>query len=101
MSNFTGLHIGLSGIRAGQTGFETAADSVANANTPGYTRQRAAFDRQDISDEAWGVETELTGVDDTDRAEDLLDLQIQEMVLLSVLDHMPRALPRSLTTFLR
>lgn len=38
--SFVGLYTGLSGIRAAQTGLDTASNNVANANTPGYTRQR-------------------------------------------------------------
>lgn len=37
---FQGLQIALTGIRAGQVGLDTASNNVANANTPGYTRQR-------------------------------------------------------------
>jgi len=37
---FEGLQIALTGIRANQTALDTAANNVANANTPGYTRQR-------------------------------------------------------------
>lgn len=37
---FEGLQIALTGIRAGQVGIDTAANNVANANTPGFTRQR-------------------------------------------------------------
>ena len=40
MSSFLGLHTSLTGIRAGQRGLDTASHNVANANTPGYTRQR-------------------------------------------------------------
>ena len=40
MSTFIGLHTALTGIRAGQRGLDTASHNVANANTPGYTRQR-------------------------------------------------------------
>jgi flagellar hook-associated protein 1 len=40
VSSFIGLHTALSGIRAGQIGLDTAGHNVANANTPGYTRQR-------------------------------------------------------------
>lgn len=40
MTSFLSLHTALSGIRAGQTGLDTAAHNVANASTPGYTRQR-------------------------------------------------------------
>lgn len=37
---FEGLHIAVSGIRAAQFGLDTAANNIANASTPGYTRQR-------------------------------------------------------------
>ena len=38
--SFVGLYTGLSGIRASQTGIDTASHNIANANTDGYTRQR-------------------------------------------------------------
>ncbi|MFP4235118.1 MAG: flagellar hook-associated protein FlgK [Nitriliruptoraceae bacterium] len=38
--SFVGLYTGLSGIRAGQAGLDTASNNIANANTAGYTRQR-------------------------------------------------------------
>lgn len=37
---FVGLYTGLSGIRAAQAGLDISAHNIANANTPGYTRQR-------------------------------------------------------------
>jgi flagellar hook-associated protein FlgK len=37
---FVGLYTGLSGIRAAQAGLDVSAHNIANANTPGYTRQR-------------------------------------------------------------
>lgn len=40
MSGFVGLHTALTGIRAAQVGLDTASHNVANAHTPGYTRQR-------------------------------------------------------------
>jgi flagellar hook-associated protein 1 len=40
MSNFVSLNTALTGIRAAQVGLDTASHNVANANTPGYTRQR-------------------------------------------------------------
>ena len=40
---FVGLYTGASGIRAAQMGLDTAANNIANANTPGYTRQRVEF----------------------------------------------------------
>lgn len=38
--SFVTLHTGLSGLRAAQAGVDTTAHNVANAATPGYTRQR-------------------------------------------------------------
>lgn len=40
MGSFVGLYTGLSGIQAAQAGLDTTSHNVANANTPGYTRQR-------------------------------------------------------------
>lgn len=40
MSSFTGLYTGLSGIQAAQRGLDITTHNVANASTPGYTRQR-------------------------------------------------------------
>ena len=37
---FQGLQISLTGIRAAQAGLDTASNNIANAGTPGYTRQR-------------------------------------------------------------
>lgn len=40
MSNFVSLNTALSGLRAAQLGLDTASHNVANANAPGFTRQR-------------------------------------------------------------
>jgi flagellar hook-associated protein 1 FlgK len=40
MSDFSALHVALSGLRAAQLGMNTASHNVANAGTPGFTRQR-------------------------------------------------------------
>lgn len=40
MASFVGLYTGLSAIQAAQVGIDTTSHNVANANTPGYTRQR-------------------------------------------------------------
>lgn len=40
MSDFSALHVALSGLRAAQTGIDLTSHNVANAATPGYTRQR-------------------------------------------------------------
>lgn len=41
--SFVGLFTGLSGVRAGQVGIDTASNNVANANSAGYTRQRVSL----------------------------------------------------------
>lgn len=40
MSLFVGLNTGLTAIRAARAGLDTATHNIANAHTPGYTRQR-------------------------------------------------------------
>lgn len=40
MSNMVGLNTALTGIRAAQVGLDTTSHNIANANNPGYTRQR-------------------------------------------------------------
>lgn len=43
MSNFASLHTALTGLRGAQVGLDTASHNIANANTPGFTRQRVVF----------------------------------------------------------
>lgn len=38
--SFVSLHTSLSGIRAARVGMDTTSHNIANANTPGHTRQR-------------------------------------------------------------
>jgi flagellar hook-associated protein 1 FlgK len=40
MTDFSALHVALSGLRAAQVAMDTASHNVSNANTPGFTRQR-------------------------------------------------------------
>ncbi len=40
---FTGLSTALRGLEANQAGIDVTGHNIANANTPGYTRQRADF----------------------------------------------------------
>ena len=37
--SFTGLQTALSGLEASQAAIDTTGENIANANTPGYTRQ--------------------------------------------------------------
>jgi flagellar hook-associated protein 1 FlgK len=89
-SPFFGLDIGVSGLRAAQQMLDTAAHNVANANTPGYSRQRVrliesapytfpAFNRSGIPGQIGsGVTVQsITRVRDT-----FLDLQVQAQTAL-------------------
>ena len=40
MSDFSALHVAMSGLKAAQLKMDTASNNIANANTVGYTRQR-------------------------------------------------------------
>lgn len=84
-SPFFGLDIGASGLRAAQQQLDTAAHNVANASTPGYSRQRVtlveappytfpAFDRSGLPGQIGaGVNVvAITRVRDT-----FLDTQVQ------------------------
>lgn len=42
-STFFGINIGLRGLQAQQKGLEVSSHNIANANSPGYTRQRAVM----------------------------------------------------------
>ncbi|WP_336921763.1 flagellar hook-associated protein FlgK [Aquipuribacter sp. SD81] len=44
MSSFAGLHTALSGLVAQRYGLDVTGANVANANTPGYSRQRVVMD---------------------------------------------------------
>ncbi len=44
MSSFAGLHTALSGLVAQRYGLDATGANVANANTPGYSRQRVVMD---------------------------------------------------------
>jgi flagellar hook-associated protein 1 FlgK len=46
--SFVGLYTGLTGIRAAQTGIDITGHNVANAATPGYTRQRVELEARPV-----------------------------------------------------
>lgn len=54
MANFVSLQTGLTGIRAAQAGIDVTSHNVANANTPGYTRQRTVQQARAPYDSAFG-----------------------------------------------
>ena len=89
-SPFFGLDIGVTGLHAAQQMLDTAAHNVANANTPGYSRQRVrlvesapytfpAFNRSGLPGQIGsGVTVQsITRVRDT-----FLDLQVQAQTAL-------------------
>jgi flagellar hook-associated protein 1 FlgK len=53
--NFVSLHTALTGIRASQVGLDTASHNVANAQTPGYSRQRLELSARDPFASAVGL----------------------------------------------
>lgn len=59
-STFDGIHIALSALRAQQRALEVAAHNVANANTPGFSRQRPLLEPvrpalAPVPGASWGV----------------------------------------------
>jgi flagellar hook-associated protein 1 FlgK len=84
-SPFFGLDVGASALRAAQQLLDTAAHNVANANTPGYTRQRVrvvaappytypAFNRTGLPGQ---IGTGVNVVAITRIRDSFLDLQVQ------------------------
>ena len=66
MSAFLGLHTGLTGVRAAQLGLDTASHNVANANTPGHTRQRTVQSSRgpvQVQNVPVGAGVKVTGVE--------------------------------------
>jgi flagellar hook-associated protein 1 len=61
--SFVGLYTGLTGVRAAQTGIDITGHNVANATTPGYTRQRVELAARPVYDSLAGPVG--TGVDVT------------------------------------
>jgi flagellar hook-associated protein 1 FlgK len=89
-SPFYGLDIGVSALRAAQQLLDTAAHNVANANTPGYSRQRVslvesppytfpAFNRSGLPGQI-GSGVTVTAI--TRVRDNFLDLQVQAQTAL-------------------
>lgn len=68
--SFVSLHTGLSGLRAAQTGVDVTANNVANAATPGYTRQRVELRPRPVYDSPNGLVGTGVKVDDIVRLRD-------------------------------
>ncbi len=79
--SFVGLYTGLSGIRAGQAGLDTASNNIANANTPGYTRQRVEFSAAHTFQSPYGPVGTGVNVEDVARLRDgFLDARYRSAV---------------------
>ncbi|MFT8726281.1 flagellar hook-associated protein FlgK [Liquorilactobacillus nagelii] len=64
MSLFGALNVGNSGMSANQVAMETSGNNIANANTPGYSRQQVSMTEQPAFYEP-GIGSVGTGVDVT------------------------------------
>jgi flagellar hook-associated protein 1 len=84
-SPFLGLDIGVSALRAAQQLLDTAAHNVANANTPGYSRQRVSlvaappytYPAMNKSGLPGQIGTGVTVASITRTRDNFLDLQLQ------------------------
>jgi flagellar hook-associated protein 1 FlgK len=64
LSLFGALNVGNSGMSANQVAMETSGNNIANANTPGYSRQQVSMTEQPAFYEP-GIGSVGTGVDVT------------------------------------
>lgn len=78
MANFLGLQTALSGIRAGQTGLDTASNNVSNAGSEGYTRQRVSLSERISLERPFGPVGTGVDVDGIQRVRDgFLDTRVR------------------------
>jgi len=78
-SLFGTLSIALSGLRASQGALDVTTNNVANANTPGYSRQRSVLVQSDpvvIGSVTYGQGVELSKVESL--RDSVLEVQIQQ-----------------------
>ncbi|HHX76817.1 MAG TPA: flagellar hook-associated protein FlgK, partial [Firmicutes bacterium] len=83
MSTFFGLYISRSGMQAQSAALEVTAHNVANANTPGYSRQIARMAATQPLPFPGGQGMQGTGVTVEEIArirEDYLDMQIRKEI---------------------
>lgn len=79
--SFVTLHTGLSGLQAAQAGVDTTANNVANAATPGYTRQRIVQTARSPYDAPYASVGTGVNVDDVIRLRDsFLDTRVRDAV---------------------
>ena len=70
MGSFVGLYTGLSGVQAAQAGLDVTSHNIANANTPGYTRQRVETAARPTYQSLYGPVGTGVEVDDIARLRD-------------------------------
>ncbi len=76
---FHTLNIGASGLLSNQTALNTVGHNVANAATPGYTRQRALTEARDPSLKSFGAVGSGVGIRTIRRiADEFLERQVRE-----------------------
>ncbi len=96
MSGFAGLSIAMRALRAAQMSMEVSGHNIANANTPGYSRQRVELVESLPDLTPWGVKG--TGVEISRIArvrEEYLDLQLRnETKLLGQWEEIEKFLSR-------
>jgi flagellar hook-associated protein 1 len=81
MSSFVGLYTGLSGVQAAQAGLDITSHNVANANTPGYTRQRVELAARPTYQALYGPVGTGVDVQDISRLRDqFLDARFRSAV---------------------
>jgi flagellar hook-associated protein 1 FlgK len=79
MSDFVSFYTALSGLRAAQAGLTVTADNIANAGTPGRTRQRVELSTNPPHHLAWGDVGSGVHIDGVSRARSaFLDLNVRE-----------------------
>ncbi len=96
MSGFAGLTTAVRALKAAQMAMETTGHNIANANTPGYSRQRVELVESPPDLTPWGVKG--TGVEIARIArvrEEYLDVQLRnETKLLGKWEEMEKFLTR-------
>jgi flagellar hook-associated protein 1 FlgK len=78
MADFVSLNTALTALRAARVRIDTAANNVANAATPGYTRRRVRLAQAPSWESPYGWQGSGVRVDDIERLRDLfLDARVR------------------------
>jgi flagellar hook-associated protein 3 FlgL len=96
---FVSLYTAFGDLQASQARIDTASHYVSNAATPGYTSDHNAMNT--AIGEIDTVRSQLSQIEDVDRAEAVLELQMQQTAYETALAAFGRASRPSLVDFLR